>query len=103
MPHPVPKNDQIFLHNLYNENDEVYRIDWSPVPESPHGTDVEYLLADNVRNRVGKLMTMAWNLKNIHLTLLPQHKSSNWIFELEAAMRFVDELFPPEEEKEWRK
>ncbi len=103
MPHPVPKNDRIFLHNLYNEDDKVYRIDWSPLPESPYGTDVEYLLADSVRTKVDKLMTSAWNFKNIHLAMDPHVKHSNWVLELELAMKIVDKLFPPDEEREWRK
>ena len=103
MPHPVPTNDRIFLHNLYNKNDEVYRIDWSPVPESPYHTDIEYLLAHSVRVKVSRLMTTAWNLMNIHLALHPDAKKSSWIYEIKTAMKFADELVPPEEELEWRK
>lgn len=103
MPSPVPKNERIFLHNIYIEGDEISRIDWSPIPVSPYDTDIEYLLADDVRNKVDKLMTTAWNLKNIHLALHPDAKNSSWIFQIEAAMEFTDQLFPQEEEREWRK
>ncbi|MCK5609917.1 hypothetical protein KAR91_49045, partial [Candidatus Pacearchaeota archaeon] len=82
---PVPKNERIFLHNLYNEDDEVYRIDWSPLPVSPNHTDIEYLLAQPVRVKVSRLMTTAWNLKTIYLALNPGHKRTPYILELDTA------------------
>ncbi len=103
MPSPVPKNTRIFLYNIYIEGDECSKIDWSPIPVSPNNTDIEYLLAENVRTKVDRLMTTAWNLKNIYLASHPRSNNQNWILSLEAAMRFADTLFPPEEEREWRK
>lgn len=107
MPSSFPKPKKVFLYNVYTEDNEISKIDWSPVPQSPqsprHAHCVEYLLADDVRNKVDKLMTATWNLKNIYLASHPKSKNQIWIEEIEAAMRFADELFPPEEKREWRK
>ncbi|MHC1623122.1 MAG: hypothetical protein ACXQTR_00855 [Candidatus Methanospirareceae archaeon] len=62
-----------------------------------------YLQKGMTRIKIDRLMTAAWNFKNIHLALHPDHINTSWVIELEKTMNSVDELFPPEENREWRK
>lgn len=94
-------NDRIFIHKVFSSEGDVESFDWSPVRLAPE--DVEYLIAGHTLARIHRLMTSAWNMKTIHLALHPEHKRSIWNTELELAMRFVDTLFPPEEERQWQK
>jgi len=94
-------NDRIFIHSKYDEENNVISYDWSPI--RINDSDVEYLSAKPVLTIIDKLMTSAWNMKTIHLALHPDHKQASWIYELEVAMKFADRIFPPEEERQWRK
>lgn len=94
-------NKIIYLHSIHDDDNNLIGIDWSPNRLDP--ADLEYIFQFTVIRKLDRVMTAAWNFKNIHLAYHPEHKKSNFVLELEKAIQFADDLFPEENDLQWRK